>query len=228
MQAMGSGIYDPWGLTQLSISFNLEDRSIFQKFSKLSSLSIPKTVQNEIESCTTSLQKWYESVPQHLQWNTPVAPPHRRPICHLHLRYFNTIIFSTRHVLLTDVQSVCSDQGDFKLSSLGQLCLDACEQSLSILDLMQSSNNLSSMTVVDTKSIIDIAMVFLLVLTRWQNARLQGFLDRCTEFLQGMDDVGFCKFAKRDLAMVVEMYNARYRSAHGSAEVPTGQEWTYQ
>lgn len=76
------------------------------------------------------------------------------------------------------------------------------------------------MTVVDTKHILDVATVVLLVLTCWQSRKLQECLDRCIELLQSMDSVGLCKYVSGDLLTIIESYNDQYRRGNRTNEVP--------
>lgn len=169
----------------------------------------------------TSLQAWYDALPPHLRLDATIPPPHMRPICLLHLRYWNSIIYITRLALLADVQNmpICGVDQQPPLSSLGQLCVDASESCHRALEAMHSTNVLSSLIMTDTRNILGVAMVTLLLLTRWQNPGLQQRLDRCTEILKSMDPIGFCRVAGSELSAIIRLYNSRFHG-HSNQDMP--------
>lgn len=195
------------------MSFNLEDHKFYAKITQLSKSSDPKSLFKEISAGINRLKVWFNTLPPHLQLNATIPPPHRRPICLLHLRYWSTIISVTRLALLADVQSMLviygADQRP-KLNLLAQLCIDASENAHHTLEYMHSTGVLSSLTAVDTKHILDVAMVSLLLLTRWRCPVLQQRLERCMEILKSMDNIGFCKFGGADLLAMIRSYNALF------------------
>lgn len=205
-----SGIYDPWGLTDCLVSFNMEHLRLSSSLSRLSNSKNQKVLCEGINNCVASLQRWYEGVPPHLQWNVPVPSPHKRPICLLHLRYWSAIISSTRSILLRDVQciDISLENEEPELSTIGRLCMDACERSLQILEEMHSSDVLSSLTIADTKHLVDVATIFFLICIPCPKGIPQQRLDRCIELLQSMESIGWCKFSTQGLMNMV----GRYRS----------------
>ncbi|GLA18162.1 hypothetical protein AnigIFM62618_005317 [Aspergillus niger] len=209
---VASGTYDPWGLFNHSVAFNLEDQKIYAKLSRLSDSGDQCTALQEIRSSVAVLQSWYDNLPLHLQVNATVAPPHKRPVAHLHLRYWNKIISITRLALLADMQSMEPPRTNQqrRLSRMGQLCVDASERSQEILEHMLSSDDLSSLTVVDTKYILDVALVSLLLLTQRQSTDLERRLDQCISLLQSMDNLGFCRYAGGDLLRIAEAFRTRF------------------
>ncbi|OJI96475.1 hypothetical protein ASPVEDRAFT_145967 [Aspergillus versicolor CBS 583.65] len=211
---VSTGTYDPWGLFNYSVAFNLKDQEIYAKLSRLPNSDDQRTVLKEINSSVTALQTWYDSLPPHLQTNATMAPPHKRPVYNLHLRYWNKIISITRLAVLADMQSTASSGADQhrSLSRISQLCVDASEHSQEILQLMHSSNDLSSLTVVDTKYILDVALVYLLLLTQRQSPEFQQRLDQCIRYLKSMDNLGFCRYAGNDLLKIIETVRIRLNS----------------
>ncbi|KAL2834802.1 hypothetical protein BJY01DRAFT_223956 [Aspergillus pseudoustus] len=208
--AVSTGTYDPWGLFNQAVSFNVEDLSIHANFSRLSASADQKSILQELDRSVTALQKWHDSLPAHLHAGATMAPPHKRPVYTLHLRYWTRIISLTRLALLADIQSSAP-----KLRRLGQLCVEAAEHSYKILTLMHASNDLSSLTVVDTKHILDVAMISLLSLARWPSIELQQRLEHCIKFLESMDNLGLCRYGGGDLSRIVESFRTRSRAGGG-------------
>jgi hypothetical protein len=158
-----------------------------------------------------SLETWYNALPSYIHWDIPLAPPHRRPVCELHLRYWSTMIASTRTCLLYNIVQGSKAPGTAEekhtLAELGQKCIDACDQSLQILKLLHSYDLLSSLTVQNTRWIVDVAMVSILLLLReGQQEKSSVYHQRlrdCVAMLQCMESRGWCKSASRELATVI-------------------------
>ncbi|KAL2786700.1 hypothetical protein BJX66DRAFT_341917 [Aspergillus keveii] len=219
---VSTGTYDPWGLFNHSVDFNMEDHRIFATLSKTPTPRNRGAALDGISAGTSALQALHRALPPHLQWDAPLAPPHRRPICLVHLRHWSSIIKLTRLALLSDVQSAGprgtqNNQGQ-KLSTLGQLCMEASGHSYKILAFLHSSALLSSLTVVDTKHILETAMVILLLLTRWPSQKLQGRLEGCMDMLRSMETLGFCKFGGRDLVTIVSLYKEHFGRRTGGSD----------
>jgi hypothetical protein len=73
----------------------------------------------------------------------------------------------------------------------------------------------SSLHVVDTKHILDVAMVSLLILTRWQSTTVLQRLNQCIELLESMENIGFSRYARIDLNSIVQSYNNRFCGGGG-------------
>jgi hypothetical protein len=204
------------------VDFNMADHRIFGTVSKSPSPRKRAAMLHEITAGISTLQALHNALPPHLQWDAPVAPPHLRPICLAHLRHWSSIIKLTRLALLSDVQSAAprgaQNNQQSKLSTLGQLCMDASGHTYKILHFLHSSTLLSSLTVVDTKHILETAMVSLLLLTRWSSPELQLRLDRCTDMLRSMETLGFCKFGGGDLVTIVSLYKEHFGRRIGGSE----------
>lgn len=130
-------------------------------------------------------------LPSYIRWDIPLASPHRRPVCVLHLRYWCTIISLTRIYLLYNIvhgSRVPGAEERRLLNDLGQKCIDACDQSLKILKVLRSHELLSSLTVYDTKWIIDLAMLSILILIRQQLPQTHQNLKDCVDMLQSMEN----------------------------------------
>ena len=126
------------------------------------------------------------------------------------------MISLTRLALLADIHNVdiALEAQENDLSTLGQDYLDACGAFLKILKMMHSCRILSSMTVFDTKCLVEIAMIFLLVLTHRPNPELQDNLDQSTQILQSMERIGWCKFAGEELSIIIESHKLTTSADH--------------
>lgn len=210
-------MYDPWGLFNHIVSFNTTDQRLYEKHMNVLRSGDHQTILQEITCAVDTLEAWYDCLPSHLRLDATIAPPHKRPIYLLHLRYWSTIIFMTRQALLADVQGMAQSSAKSQpmLSTLGQLCLNASEKSYRILELMHTIRAFSSLHVLDTKYILDVAMVSLLVLTRWESPTVLQRLNRCTEILESMENIGFCGNVRVDLNSIVRSYTSRFCGVGG-------------
>lgn len=97
------------------------------------------------------------------------------------------------------------------LAELAQKCIEACDQSVHILKVLHSHDLLSSLTVQNTKWIVDVAMVSILLLLQEGTKRGEDSsaachhqrLKNCVEMLHSMESRGWCKWASRELATVI-------------------------
>lgn len=210
---MNTGIHIPFSYAESSIALSFLERQASERFSKSAKNGGLSYSYQELRGVVQSLESWYNALPSHIRWDIPLAPPHRRPICELHLRYWSAMIASTRTCLLYSIvhsSDPCSGAVKEALTELGQKCIEACDQSLHILKMLHSHGLLSSLTVQDTKWIVDIAMLSILLMLRGgeeDSSACQQRVKECVEMLQAMESRGWCKWASRELATVIASPN---------------------
>ncbi|KAL1963721.1 hypothetical protein VTN77DRAFT_7925 [Rasamsonia byssochlamydoides] len=212
--ALNTGAHIPFSYTEYSIALSHLERQATERYSKGAKNGELNHSYQQLRDVVQSLENWYNALPSYIRWDIPLAPPHRRPICELHLRYWSTMIASTRTCLLYSIihSSDASSRTEEKeaLAELGQKCIEACDQSLQILKMLHSHDLLSSLTVQNTKWIVDIAMVSILLMLREgkeESSACQQRLKNCVEMLQSMESRGWCKWASRELATVIASPN---------------------
>ncbi|KAL2013017.1 hypothetical protein VTN00DRAFT_542 [Thermoascus crustaceus] len=215
--ALNSGIYIPFGYTQASITLSQLERWAFRKFYGPSRSGQKVSSFQQLDQLIKSLENWYVELPSHIRWDIPLAPPHRRPVCVLHLRYWSTITSLTRVYLLYNIvhgSRVPGAEERRLLNDLGRKCIDACDQSLKVLKVLRSHDLLSSLTVYDTKWLIDLAMLSILILIKQQSPQTHQNLKACVDMLQSMESRGWCKWASQELATVITSHNLRAPEMH--------------
>jgi hypothetical protein len=152
-----------------------------------------------LETFTTildSLREWHSGVPSYLQYDAPTPPLHRRPLCFLHLRYWNLVILSTRPFLLCSLlrrEQLQPNSNSRSFEEFSDICIGAAGQSLSILQKMMDEHTLSSLLISDFYFVLDLIQILLVAFALRGS---QGFLQQaseCLQMLKSMSSSGYCQ-----------------------------------
>lgn len=110
----------------------------------------------------TSLRKWHADAP---------APPlHRRPLCFLHLRYWNLVILASRQFLLCSLlrrEQLQQKSNSRSFEEFSDFCIGAAGQSLSIMQKMMEDHTLPSLLIADFRFVLDVIQTLLVAFEFW-------------------------------------------------------------
>lgn len=161
--------------------------------SSSSSSSPPKPSIAAVSDVLATLRAWYAAIPPHLRDVARAASFHQRSVAVLHLRYWSATIFATRPFLLysalhSESLAALPPSKRASFETFGATCLDAAQQSLAVVGVMQDAGLLSSLITLDTGCILEILQVFLLGLARGGQGQADN-VRACLRTLQGMEQI---------------------------------------
>lgn len=161
--------------------------------STTSSASPPKPSIAAVSDVLATLRAWYAAIPPHLRDVGRAASFHQRSVAVLHLRYWSATIFATRPFLLysalhSESLAALPPAKRASFEAFGATCLDAAQQSLAVVGVMQDAGLLSSLITLDTGCILEILQVFLLGLARGGQGQADN-VRACLRILQGMEQI---------------------------------------
>ena len=156
-----------------------------------------------VAAILSDLQQWANSLPSHLCGTAHVAPPHKRAIALLHIRYQHAIILTTRPFLLASV--LCRDrlgsvQKQQCYERLSSICLEAAQSSLNVLQMMGNEQYLSSLLPTEFNYLLELVQVFLIGHSK--NKAVHHYVDRvktCSEILLTLPDYGWTAKARPEV-----------------------------
>ncbi|KAL1898485.1 hypothetical protein Sste5346_003388 [Sporothrix stenoceras] len=158
-----------------------------------SNSSPPKPSIAAVSDVLATLRAWYTAIPPHLRDVSRAASFHQRSVAVLHLRYWSATIFATRPFLLysalhSESLAALPPAKRASFEAFGATCLDAAQQSLAVIGVMQDAGLLSSLITLDTGCILEILQVFLLGLARGGQGQADN-VRACLRTLQGMEQI---------------------------------------
>ncbi|KJR80269.1 aldehyde dehydrogenase [Sporothrix schenckii 1099-18] len=153
----------------------------------------PKPSLAAVRDVLASLRAWYAAIPPHLRDVARAASFHQRSVAVLHLRYWSATIFATRPFLLYSALHSASlaalpPAKRAAFEAFGATCLEAAQQSLAVVGVMQDAGLLSSLITLDTGCILEVLQVFLLGLARGDPSQAEH-VRACLRILQGMEQI---------------------------------------
>jgi len=156
---------------------------------------------SKVKSFISALQQWLTTIPSHLKLGVPVAPSHKRAIAVLHLKYWDATMLLTQPFLLYLVlrSKKLSNPKRNWFQKLGDTCIEAAQNAMSTLKIMEQDCILSSLITFDATCVLKVVMVLVLafVNTNWESYRRD--IETCVSLLQGMEQIGFCQTATQEL-----------------------------
>ncbi|KAF2280517.1 aldehyde dehydrogenase-like protein [Westerdykella ornata] len=164
----------------------------------------PRTISfSTISSLLLALQKWLQTMPEHLKPDVPVPPTHKRAVAALHLHYWGCVILLSRPFLLSLVLKHTALDSNKKIwfERMGKTCIDAAQKSLAVLQQLAAANALSSMTAFDSTCILRIVMIFILAFGHTKMQHYRTNIDETLRLVNGMHQVGFCKMVAEETPM---------------------------
>jgi len=159
-------------------------------------VSAQKLSLGKVTGILSSLRNWTAAVPSHLSRSAHIAPSQRRAVAMLHVRYFSVVILTTRPFLLCSV--LCQERLQHPAKrkcydELGQMCIDAAQNSLSILHTISHLKLLSSLTPSDFNYLLELVQIFLIASAKFRDAQYLEKARKCLNVLLSMDDLGWCQ-----------------------------------
>lgn len=185
-----------WQSTAVSLC-RLRKETINSIYTERSGNSISfSTVSNSL----LLLQKWYRQLPQHLKYEEPAPPTHRRAIAILHLQYWSTTILVTRPFLLYLVIKYNALASNKKIwfERMGKICIDAAQKSISILQDMAANGTLSSLIAFDSTCLLRLVIICILAYAHTRTSQYSKHIEKLIALVQGMEQIGFTKMVAEE------------------------------
>lgn len=168
-----------------------------------------KLLSPKVTAILSSLQQWRNSVPSHLSRTTHVAPSHKRSVALLQVRYWSVIILATRPFLLCSVlqrEQLQESQKKKCYDELSNICVDAAQNSLGILQMMGDEGLLSSLIPSEFNYILELVQIFLTACARDQSEQHIAKVRTCLGILKSMDDIGWTQKARPEVVNQLRDY----------------------
>ncbi|KAJ5414319.1 hypothetical protein N7509_000946 [Penicillium cosmopolitanum] len=135
------------------------------------------------------LREWHAGVPSYLQYDAPAPPLHRRPLCFLHLRYWNLVILSSRPFLLCSLlrrEQLQQNSNSRSFEEFSDICIGAAGHSLTILQKMMDEHTLSSLLISDFYFVLDLIQILLVAFALRGS---QSFLHQATNVPETLNEL---------------------------------------
>ena len=199
---LNPGVNTPSGYLEVSASLTELTKTTSQILYVEPLSGAKKLLSPKVAAVLSSLQQWAKTVPSHLSRTSHVAPSHRRSVALLHVRYWSVIILATRPFLLCSVlrQELLRDTQKRKCyDELSNICIDAAQNSLTVLQMMGDEGLLSSLIPSEFNYILELVQIFLTAFG-WEQREEHIFKVRtCLGILKSMDDLGWVKIARPEV-----------------------------
>ena len=143
-----------------------------------------------------SLREWHASVPSYLQYDAPVPPLHRRPLCFLHLRYWNLVMLVSRPFLLYSIlrrEQLQQNSNPRSFEEFSDVCIGAAGQSMFILQKMMKEQTLSNLLISDFYFVLDLIQILLLSFALRGSQDFLHQASECLQMLKSMSSSGYCQ-----------------------------------
>jgi hypothetical protein len=161
-----------------------------------------KLSSTKVAAILLSLRQWANSIPSHLSRTTHVAPSHKRAVSLLHVRYWSVVILATRPFLLCSVlrrDQLQEGQKRKCYEELTNICIDAAQNSLSVLQTMGNQGLLSSLLPSEFNYILELVQIFLIAFARDQHEEHIFKVRTCLSILNSMNDIGWTQKARPEV-----------------------------
>lgn len=222
-QILDPGSNTPLGYQAVCVTLIKLKKRISQTLYVMPAQSTGKVPFSAVTGCIGSLRDWLAEIPNHLRWSSSMAPSHRRAVSVLHLRYWTTLIHVQRPFLLYTVTRGTELQGDKRkwYEELSHSCLEAAENSVTILKRMHEHGVLSSLLLFDSQCIQELVQVFLLgkYYTGTGAMAESDGLEVCMKAIRSMDCIGWCEKILPELTALVASGGSGVAQNLGSAVV---------
>lgn len=161
----------------------------------------------KVTSILSSLQTWANNVPSHLSRTACVAPSHKRSVALLHVRYWSVVILATRPFLLCSViraSDLDSPEKRRCYDELSSICIDAAQNSLSVLKMMADEHILSSLLFSEFVYLLELVQCFLIAYSKTKREEHLRSVRSCMAILKTMDEVGWVQKARPEVMLQLQ------------------------
>ena len=199
---LNPGANTPAGYLEVSASLTQLTKTTSQTLYVEPLSGAKKLLSPKVAAILSSLQAWANGVPSHLSRTTHVAPSHKRSVALLHVRYWSVVILATRPFLLCSVlrQEQLGDTQKKKCyDELSHICVDAAQNSLTVLQMMGDEGLLSSLIPAEFNYILELVQIFLTAFARDQSDQHIFKVRTCLAILKSMDDIGWTQKARPEV-----------------------------
>ena len=166
-----------------------------------------KLLSPKVTSILSSLQSWANNVPSHLSRTACVAPSHKRSVALLHVRYWSVVILATRPFLLCSVIRAADLDSPEKrrcYDELSNICIDAVQNSLSVLKMMSDEHILSSLLFSEFVYVLELVQCCLIAYSKTKNEDHVRNTRLCLSILKSMDEVGWVQKARPEVMLQLQ------------------------
>ena len=163
---------------------------------------VEKLVFPRVMAILANLQEWANNVPSHLSRTTQVVLSHRRPVALLHARYWSVVILATRPFLLCSVlrhDRIQDTQKRRCYDELSNICIDAAQRSLRVLQMMADESLLTSLIPSEFNYVLQLIQIFLVAFARDQSDAHIAKVRTGLSILESMDDIGWTARARPEV-----------------------------
>ncbi|KAJ5814947.1 hypothetical protein N7474_006724 [Penicillium riverlandense] len=155
-------------------------------------------------------QTFQSTLPSHLQWGPPAAPPHHRAIGLLHLHYWYSVISITRlflRHLAIQHRNQSFPATSSTLQRLSMACFEAASSSFDVIASMHRHQALSGMNPFDCSCIVANVMIFILAkdLSFFSE---NVFLSRVTDSLVFLRSITFGRLSKSKHDEIITLFES--------------------
>ncbi|KPI38713.1 uncharacterized protein AB675_5719 [Cyphellophora attinorum] len=161
----------------------------------------------KVTSILSSLQTWANEVPAHLSRTALVAPSHKRSVALLHVRYWSVVILATRPFLLCSVLRAADLDSPEKrrcYDELSNICIDAAQNSLSVLKMMSDEHILSSLLFSEFVYVLELVQCFLIAYSKTKQDEHIRSVRTCMTILKAMEEVGWVQKARPEVMLQLQ------------------------
>ena len=199
---LNPGVNTPSGYLECSASLTQLTKTTSQTLYVEPLSGAEKLLSPKVTAILSSLQAWQNSVPSHLSRTTHVAPSHKRSVALLQIRYWSVIILATRPFLLCSVlrrDQLRASQKKKCYDELSNICVNAAQNSLTVLQMMGDEGLLSSLIPTEFNYILELVQIFLTAFAKDHSEQHIHNVRTCLGILKSMDDIGWTQKARPEV-----------------------------